>query len=266
MENVAMWLWCLLFLSLPVDVVGGVAGLMAIAKSRLQSGSVADLFTGRVLGVDLSVWLYQVAHLLASDQSLENMTAVAGILVRRAQRLIEVGVGVLICADCRLASPAKAAKRAERRAAKMRESTAAVCGDESAGVEDGDTVEPRAAAAASTGASTGAASGPLDVHGAFQTLVLKLMAMAGIACVIAPFEADHELAHLCLIGTIDAVVSVDSDMLVLGAKQLVLTLLRDGTCTFLTLADLSRPLVAPSPHSVDPMAWLCEARNLGGEA
>jgi len=254
-------LLCLVLLGLPVGVTGGVEGLLAIAKSRLQTGTVADLLSGSVVGVDLSVWLYQVAHLVTNDRSQENMTAIAGILVRRAQRLIAVGVAVVICADCKVASPAKAAERAARRAAKMKASVAAGFGDEVDGEADGATAEP----CGSAGPSTSAASGPLDVHGIFQTIVLTLMTAAGIACVVAPYEADHQLAYLCWVGTIHAVVSVDSDMLVLGVKQLVLSIQSSGVCSLLTLAAMSRPLAAPRPGYRDPLGWLCAARDLAGE-
>jgi len=66
-----LWLGliAILLLGQPTAVAGGVEGLLAISRSRLQSGHVAEFFSGRVLGVDLSVWLYQVAHLLARDRS-----------------------------------------------------------------------------------------------------------------------------------------------------------------------------------------------------
>jgi len=270
-----LWLGliAILLLGQPTAVAGGVEGLLAISRSRLQSGHVAEFFSGRVLGVDLSVWLYQVAHLLACDRSAEHMAVIADILVKRAQRLSGLGVTLVMVADCPTTS--KEAERARRRAAKMAAVRATEPhGDEEVGInemaeddaETGMSAEPPASAAVSTDVSTPAALGPLDVHGAFQTIVLARMAAAGFARMMAPQEADHQLAYLCLLGLIHAVITVDSDLLVLGGPQLVIKLQTDGACSVIALADMSRPLAAPQSEYVDPLGWLCAARELGGEA
>ena len=221
------------------------------------------------------MWLYQVSHLLTSNRTPEHMAMIAGILVRRARRLRAVGVTLVAVADCPTTSPAKETERDRRRQAKMAAAVAAdPYGDddeideaaEEDAAEPGMSAEPPASTAASTAASTTAALGPLDVHGAFQTIVLAQLAAAGVACVMAPQEADHQLAFLCLIGMIHAVITVDSDLLVLGAQQLVIGLKADGACSVVALADMSRPLPAPQPGYVDPLRWLCTARELGGEA
>lgn len=178
------------------------------------------------------MWLYQVAHLVSRDQTRANMTAIAGILVGRARRLIRVGVGIVVVADCPMASPAKGPEREKRREARRIASAAVPCGDEIDAAAEGERdageldalTSSSAAAAVPTDESTTTALGCLfDVHDAFQTLsVLTLMSAAGIATLISPYDADHQRAHLCAVGIIHAVISVDSDMLVLGVPHLVL--------------------------------------------
>ena len=125
------------------------------------------------------MWLYQVAHLLARDRSSEHMAVIAGILVKRAQRLRGFGVTLVMVVDCPTTSPAKEAERARRRTAKMAAVVAAEpYGDEVESInetaeddaETGMSAEPPASAAVSMDVSTTATLGPLDVHGAFQSV------------------------------------------------------------------------------------------------
>ena len=49
-------------------------------------------------------------------------------------------------------------------------------------------------------------------------LVIAALRERGFQYVVAPYEADSQLVHLCRTGCIDAVITVDSDLVVLGAK------------------------------------------------
>ena len=66
-----LWLalFAILLLGRPTAVAGGVVGLLALSKSRLRCGHVAGFFSGRVVGVDLSVWLYHCTRSRTSSRA-----------------------------------------------------------------------------------------------------------------------------------------------------------------------------------------------------
>ena len=53
-------------------------------------------------------------------------------------------------------------------------------------------------------------------------VVIAALRTRGFQYVVAPYEADSQLIHLCDTGCIEAVISVDSDLVVLGAKKVYL--------------------------------------------
>ena len=59
-----------------------------------------------------------------------------------------------------------------------------------------------------------------------------------VNCVVAPYEADAQLAALCYDDIVDAVVSEDSDTIPYGCKQILFKLDRTGACERLRLDDL----------------------------
>ncbi len=60
----------------------------------------------------------------------------------------------------------------------------------------------------------------------------------GVQCILAPFEADAQLAYLCKEGYIHGVVSEDSDLMVYNCALLVAKLDSAGTCDAVRLRDL----------------------------
>ncbi|EJD51765.1 PIN domain-like protein [Auricularia subglabra TFB-10046 SS5] len=71
------------------------------------------------------------------------------------------------------------------------------------------------------------------------TQTIKILRAAGIPYLVAPYEADAQLAFLDRVGLIDAVYSEDSDLVVFGVQKLVCKLQDDGACAIVRHADLS---------------------------
>jgi len=180
----------------------------------------------------------------------------------RARRFARLGVSLVIVADSAHTSSAKELERTRRRAARQKAATARREGTSSAGGEEvsGDPLWEGEEAPQPAGPAV------IDIHGKLQEIVLRTLTEAGFACVVAPGEADHQLAFMCWIRAIQGVITVDSDLLVLGAPVIYTGLKRDGTCQGLVLADMWRPLVAPPVSFTDSLAWLTEANRLGGES
>ncbi len=50
--------------------------------------------------------------------------------------------------------------------------------------------------------------------------------------VVAPYEADAQLAYLEKIGLIQAIITEDSDLLVFGCKRVSINYYRDDECKY----------------------------------
>lgn len=66
---------------------------------------------------------------------------------------------------------------------------------------------------------------------AYHTLKYVQKYYKKVECIVAPYEADAQLAYLSRIGYIDGVVTEDSDLIVFGAKLILYKLKNDHTCT-----------------------------------
>lgn len=59
-----------------------------------------------------------------------------------------------------------------------------------------------------------------------------------IQCIVAPYEADAQLAYLSRNHIVDAVISEDSDCVVYGCTDVIFKLNRDGSCERLIVSDV----------------------------
>jgi len=70
-------------------------------------------------------------------------------------------------------------------------------------------------------------------------------AMKGVDVVVAPYEADAQLAYLIQNKFVDAVVTQDSDLIVFGCNKIIFKLDVEGACTIFEAAKLSRCFSRP---------------------
>ncbi|VDN30062.1 unnamed protein product [Dibothriocephalus latus] len=51
--------------------------------------------------------------------------------------------------------------------------------------------------------------------------VMKAARRRGVDCIVAPYEADAQLAYLAQAGYVDLIITEDSDLLMFGCKQVI---------------------------------------------
>ena len=88
--------------------------------------------------------------------------------------------------------------------------------------------------------------------------LIKRLRPLGFECIVAPYEADAQLAYLCLSGYISAVISEDSDLLVYGCSEVLFKLDNTGQGSLIRLCDLSTCTSLDFrtwPH--DRFLWMC---------
>lgn len=79
----------------------------------------------------------------------------------------------------------------------------------------------------------------VDVTPEMARLVIEELKKAGIQYVVAPYEADSQLAYLEKKGIINGIVSEDSDLLVFGARALITKLDQYGECVMIRRDDFT---------------------------
>lgn len=67
---------------------------------------------------------------------------------------------------------------------------------------------------------------------------LQALTAAGVTFIVAPYEADAQMAYLAKRGLVDIVITEDSDLLVYGCPQVVFKLARTGECDHIKLEDM----------------------------
>jgi exonuclease-1 len=59
-----------------------------------------------------------------------------------------------------------------------------------------------------------------------------------VSCIVAPYEADAQLAYLSATGFVDVVISEDSDCIPYGCREIIFKLNGSGFCSALLLSDV----------------------------
>ncbi|KAG9126603.1 Rad2 nuclease [Ceratobasidium sp. 392] len=79
----------------------------------------------------------------------------------------------------------------------------------------------------------------VDITPQMAYQVIKALRAEGVSYVVAPYEADAQLAYLEREGIVDGIVTEDSDLVVFGCKKLFFKLGPDGSCVHVRRDDLA---------------------------
>ncbi|QRW04876.1 exonuclease 1 [Ceratobasidium sp. AG-Ba] len=79
----------------------------------------------------------------------------------------------------------------------------------------------------------------VDITPQMAYQLIKALRAEGIFYVVAPYEADAQMAYLEREGIVDGIVTEDSDLVVFGCKNLLFKLGNDGSCVYVRRDDLA---------------------------
>ncbi|BGP55305.1 hypothetical protein JCM8202_000618 [Rhodotorula sphaerocarpa] len=201
----------------------GIGGLLPLLKEIQRPCHVKE-WKGKRVAVDGYVWLHRGAYGCAEDLALGRPTIkYVNYAMHRVRMLKYFGVTPVMVFDGGLL-PSKMGTeddRERRRAEALAKGKAF-------------RAEGRASQARECFVKA------VDVTPAMAYQLIKALKTEGVEFVVAPYEADPQLAYLEKTGFVDAVVTEDSDLLVFGCRNVLFKLDGEGNCVSISRDDFSK--------------------------
>ncbi|PYH98256.1 exonuclease [Aspergillus ellipticus CBS 707.79] len=200
----------------------GIKGLHGLLKS-IQKPCHLKKFSGQTLGVDAYGWLHRGTVACAVDLVLGKPTRKhIDFVLNRVRMLLFFGVTPYLVFDGD-ELPSKAGTEVERQ--KKRQQSKAL------GLE----LQRKGRMAEAYQELQKA----VDVTPLMAGELIEELKKMNVQYVVAPYEADSQMAYLEQQGIISGIISEDSDLLVFGAKRLLSKLDQHGDCIEISRADFS---------------------------
>ncbi|ORX94456.1 exonuclease-like protein [Clohesyomyces aquaticus] len=188
-------------------------GLLPLLKSIHKPGNLKK-YAGQTIGVDAYGWLHRGTASCVIDLALDKPTTkVVDFAMNRVRMLVHFGITPYLVFDGDYL-PSKAGTEKER--AERREQAKCL------GLE--------LLKVGKTSQAHLELQKAVDVTPEMARLLIDELKHHNIQYIVAPYEADSQLAYLERQGIIDGVLSEDSDLLVFGTKCLITKLDKYGDC------------------------------------
>ncbi|KAJ3361218.1 Rad2 nuclease [Allomyces javanicus] len=206
----------------------GIPGLLPLLADIHEPVHLAQ-FRGRAIAVDAFAWLHRAAHACAPDLALGRPTTKYLSFCRNRLLLLrQHGITPVVVFDG-APLPLKANTNADRSARRA---------------------DARQRAHALVAAGKHADAEPLfkQCISVTPTMVQNLITLCeelDVPHLVAPYEADAQLAYLERSGYVDAVLTEDSDLLVFGARRVLVKLDSNGHATLLDRQRLTTDVRQP---------------------
>ncbi|XP_075411387.1 exonuclease 1 isoform X2 [Tenrec ecaudatus] len=183
----------------------GIQGLLQFIKEASEPIHVRK-YKGEVVAVDTYCWLHKGA--IACAEKLvkgEPTDKYVGFCMKFVNMLLSHGVKpVLVFDGCTLPSKKEVEKsRRQRRQANLLKGKQLL--------REGKLSEARDCFTRS-----------INITHAMAHKVIKAARSQGVDCLVAPYEADAQLAYLNKSGIVQAIITEDSDLLAFGCKKVIL--------------------------------------------
>nr|XP_033793140.1 exonuclease 1 [Geotrypetes seraphini]XP_033793141.1 exonuclease 1 [Geotrypetes seraphini]XP_033793142.1 exonuclease 1 [Geotrypetes seraphini] len=189
----------------------GIQGLLQFIKEASEPIHVKK-FKGQTVAVDTYCWLHKGAFACAEKLAKgEHTDQYVAFCMKFVDMLISFGVKPILVFDgCTLPSKNEVEKaRRERRQANLQKGKQLL--------REGKVTEARECFTRS-----------INITSAMAHDVIKVVRAQGIDCIVAPYEADSQLAYLNKVGIAQAIITEDSDLLAFGCKKVILKMDKFG--------------------------------------
>ncbi|KAF2641249.1 exodeoxyribonuclease 1 [Massarina eburnea CBS 473.64] len=191
----------------------GISGLLPLLKSIQKPGSLKK-YAGQTIGVDAYGWLHRGTVACAIDLAEDKPTTkFVNFAMHRVRMLIHFGITPYIVFDGDYL-PSKAGTEKDRAARR----------------KEGKRLGLELLKVGKTAQAHLELQKAVDVTPEMARMLIEELKHHNIQYIVAPYEADSQMAYLERKGLIDAILTEDSDLLVFGAKCLITKLDKYGEC------------------------------------
>ncbi|ELW49502.1 Exonuclease 1 [Tupaia chinensis] len=183
----------------------GIQGLLQFIKEASEPIHVRK-YKGQVVAVDTYCWLHKGAIACADKLAKGEPTdKYVGFCMKFVNMLLSHGIKPILVFDgCTLPSKKEVeSSRRERRQANLLKGKQLL--------REGKISEARDCFTRS-----------VNITHAMAHQVIKAARSQGVDCLVAPYEADAQLAYLNKAGIVQAIITEDSDLLAFGCKKVIL--------------------------------------------
>ncbi|KAJ2602782.1 Rad2 nuclease [Coemansia sp. RSA 1721] len=192
----------------------GISGLLPLLRETQRSGHIEE-FSGQTVGVDSYIWLYKGAFGCSTELALNKPTTkYITFFMNRARMLRHYGIRPYFVFDGG-PLPSKRHTEMARKQSRMEK--------REQGIKFWNQGKKKQAFEQFTRS--------IEVTPEMAKEVIKELEKEGFDYVVAPFEADAQLAYLESKGLISAAISEDSDLIVFGCKNIIFKLDQYGQAT-----------------------------------
>ncbi|NWU60673.1 EXO1 Exonuclease, partial [Pterocles burchelli] len=189
----------------------GIHGLLQFIKDAAEPAHVKK-YKGQAVAVDTYCWLHKGAYTCAEKLARGEPTDLYVIFcMKLVDMLLSFGIKPILVFDgCTLPSKKEVEKaRREKRQANLLKGKQLL--------QEGRLSEARECFGRS-----------VNVTHAMARDVIKAARARGVDCIVAPYEADAQLAYLNKTGVVQAIITEDSDLLAFGCKKVFLKIDKFG--------------------------------------
>ncbi|NWX66235.1 EXO1 Exonuclease, partial [Promerops cafer] len=189
----------------------GIQGLLQFIKEAAEPCHVKK-YKGLTVAVDTYCWLHKGAYACAEKLARGEPTDFyVAFCMKLVHMLLSFGIKPILVFDgCTLPSKKEVEKaRRERRQASLLKGKQLL--------QEGRLSEARECFGRS-----------VNITHAMAHEVIKAARAQGVDCIVAPYEADAQLAYLNKIGMVQAIITEDSDLLAFGCKKVFLKIDKFG--------------------------------------
>ncbi|NXX18688.1 EXO1 Exonuclease, partial [Podargus strigoides] len=189
----------------------GIHGLLQFIKDAAEPAHVKR-YRGQAVAVDTYCWLHKGAYACAEKLARGEPTDLyVAFCMKLVEMLLSFGIKPILVFDgCTLPSKKEVEKaRREKRQASLLKGKQLL--------QEGRLSEARECFGRS-----------VNVTHVMAHEVIKAARARGVDCIVAPYEADAQLAYLNKTGMVQAIITEDSDLLAFGCKKVFLKIDKFG--------------------------------------
>ncbi|KAL9953298.1 hypothetical protein ACROYT_G040694 [Oculina patagonica] len=202
----------------------GIQGLLPLLKPIQKPVSIAEDFAGQVIGVDAYCWLHKGAYGCAMELVEGKKSFIyINYILKRVNMLLHFNVKPILVFDGSYL-PSKAGQEERRRKTRQENKAKGLAFLRAGNRQQAQECFQKC----------------VDITPEMALEVVKECRKKGVDCIVAPYEADAQLAYLMKAGIAQAIISEDSDLLVYGCQKVIFKMDAYGHGLAVDLADLSK--------------------------